>query len=147
MNKFYAILVMFAISGLLFANVPVETKAASNLDYMLTIAENAKKYCKSGIEARENVSQEILDLYLKSLSDVDKLESAIDANDVKNAREYFISSMQKMRQISLALNELEVEDVQHYLSVQRNPILDRYEINIQKLKSFFCFYILYTFFV
>ena len=38
MNKFYAILVMFAISGLLFANVPVETKAASNLDYMLTIA-------------------------------------------------------------------------------------------------------------
>ena len=135
MNKFYAILVVFAISGLLFANVPVETKAASNLDYMLTIAENAKKYCKSGIEARENVSQEILDLYLKSLSDVDKLESAIDANDVKNAREYFISSMQKMRQISLALNELEIEDVQHYLPVQRNPILDRYEINIQKLKS------------
>jgi len=135
MNKFYAILLMFAIGGLLFANIPVESKAASNLDYMLTIAENAKKYCKSGIEARENVSQEILDLYLQSLSDVDKLESAIDANDVKTAREYFISSMQKMRQISLALNELEVSDVQHYLPVQRNPILDRYEINIQKLKS------------
>ena len=38
------------------------------------------------------------------------------------------SPMQKMRQISLALNELEIEDVQHYLPVQRNPILDRYEI-------------------
>ena len=51
MNKIFAILAIFAVGGLLFANVPVETKAASNLDYMLTIAENAKKYCKSGIEA------------------------------------------------------------------------------------------------
>ena len=108
MNKFYIMLAMFAISGLLFANIPVESNAASNLGYMLTIAENAKKYCKSGIEARENVSQEILDLYLKSISDVDKLESAIDANDIKSAREYFISSMQKMRQISIALMNLKL---------------------------------------
>tara|TARA_B110000014_G_scaffold160519_1_gene113118 strand:- start:489 stop:1550 length:1062 start_codon:yes stop_codon:yes gene_type:complete len=135
MNKFYVMLVMFAISGLLFANIPAESNAASNLGYMLTIAENAKKYCKSGIEARENVSQEILDLYLKSISDVDKLQSAIDANDIKSAREYFISSMQKMRQISIALNELEVEETKHYLPIQRNPTLDRYEMNIQKLKS------------
>ena len=135
MNKFYIMLAMFAISGLLFANIPVESNAASNLGYMLTIAENAKKYCKSGIEARENVSQEILDLYLKSISDVDKLESAIDANDIKSAREYFVSSMQKMRQISLALNELEVEETKHYIPIQENSILDRYELNIQKLKS------------
>ena len=135
MNKFYTILVLFAISGLLFTNIPVESNAASNLGYMLTITENAQKYCKSGIEARENVSQEILDLYLKSISDVNKLESAIDANDIKSAREYFVLSMQKMRQISLALNELEVEETKHYLPIQKNPILDRYELNIQKLKS------------
>ena len=135
MNKFYIFLVLFAISGLLFTNIPVESNAAPNLGYMLTIAENAKKYCKSGIEARENVSQEILDLYLKSISDVNKLESAIDANDIKSAREYFVLSMQKMRQISLALNELEVEETKHFTPIQKNPILDRYELNIQKLKS------------
>ena len=42
MNKIYVIFVMFAISGLLFATVPIPSHAASNLDYMLTIAEKAK---------------------------------------------------------------------------------------------------------
>ena len=47
---------MFAISGLLFANIPVPGDAAVNLDYMLGIAENAKKWCKSEIEARDTTN-------------------------------------------------------------------------------------------
>ena len=134
MNKIYTVLVIFAIGGLLFANIPTPGNATSNLDYMLVIAENAKKYCKSEIEARENIDPEILELYLQSISEIDKLTSAINANDVKSAREHFVLSMQNMRQISLMINEIEIDEAQRFVA-ERNPVLDRYEINIQKLKS------------
>ena len=67
MNKIYTALMMFAISGLLFANIPVPGDAAVNLDYMLGIAENAKKWCKSEIEARESVDPKILEPFLKQV--------------------------------------------------------------------------------
>ena len=134
MNKIYIAFVMFAISGLLFANIPVPSHAAVNLDYMLSIAENAKKWCKSEIEARESVDPKILELYLQSISEVDKLALAIDASDVKSAREHFVLSMQKMRQISLMINQLEITEAEPKISV-RNTVLDRFEMNVQKLKS------------
>ena len=88
MNKIYVIFVMFAISGLLFANVPIPSHAAVNLDYMLTIAEKAKTWCKSEIEARESVDQKILDLYLQSISEVDKLfERSFCVINAKNERD------------------------------------------------------------
>ena len=135
MNKIYVIFVMFAISGLLFANVPIPSHAASNLDYMLTIAEKAKTWCKSEIEARESVDQKILDLYLQSISEVDKLGLAIDRNDVKSARDHFVSSMQKMKEISLMFNQLEISEADPKSVINRNPVLDKFEMNIQKLKS------------
>ena len=69
MNKIYLAVVIFAISGLLFANIPVPSNASANLDYMLVIAENAKKWCKSEIEARESVDPKILELFLQSISE------------------------------------------------------------------------------
>ena len=135
MNKIYVIFLMFAISGLLFANVPIPSHAAVNLDYMLTIAEKAKTWCKSEIEARESVDQKILDLYLQSISEVDKLGLAIDRNDVKSAREHFVSSMQKMKEISLMFNQLEISEADPKSVINRNPVLDKFEMNIQKLKS------------
>jgi len=135
MNKIYTAFMIFAVSGLLFASIPVPSNASANLDYMLTIAETAKKWCKSEIEARENIDPKILDLYLQSISTVDKLAFAIDANDVKSAREHFISSMQKMREISLMINQLEISEAEHKPIISRNPVLDRFENNIQKLKS------------
>ena len=135
MNKFYIIFVILTITSLLFANIPAPSNAASNLDYMLTIAENAKKYCKSEIEARETVEPKMKELYLQSISEVDKLASAIDANDVKSAREHFVSAMQKMRQISLMINELEIAEAENQPSIARSPVLDRFEMNIQKLKT------------
>ena len=131
MNRIYTIFVMFAISSLLVASVPLPSDAASNLNYMLTIAENAKKYCKSEIEARDTVEPKMKELYLQSISEVDKLASAIDANDVKSAREHFVSAMQKMRQISLMINELEIVEAENQPSIARNPVLE----NIQKLKT------------
>ena len=135
MNRIYATAAVFAITCLLAASVPTPSNALSNLDYMLTIAENAQKYCKSEIEARDTVEPEMKELYLQSISQIDKLESAIDANDVKSAREHFVSAMQKMRQITLMINQLEVAEAENALPITKNPVLDRFELNIQKLKS------------
>ena len=135
MNKIYSIFVIIAIGGLLFANVPVPTSAASNLEYMLSIAENGQKFCKSEIEARESVPPEILELYRQSLLNIENLSSAIDANDVKSAREHFVSSMQKIKEISLMISQLESAETESKLSYKSNLVLDRFEINIQKLKA------------
>ena len=135
MNKIYSIFVIVAIGGLLFANVPVATSAASNLEYMLSIAENGQKFCKSEIEARESVPPEILELYRQSLLNIENLSSAIDANDVKSAREHFVSSMQKIKEISLMISQLESAETESKLSYKSNLVLDRFEINIQKLKA------------
>ena len=135
MNKIYSIFVIVAIGGLLFANVPVPTSATSNLEYMLSIAENGQKFCKSEIEARESVPPEILELYRQSLLNIENLSSAIDANDVKSAREHFVSSMQKIKEISLMISQLESAETESKLSYKSNLVLDRFEINIQKLKA------------
>jgi len=135
MNKIYSIFVIVAIGGLLFANVPVPTSAASNLEYMLSISENGQKFCKSEIEARESVPPEILELYRQSLLNIENLSSAIDANDVKSAREHFVSSMQKIKEISLMISQLESAETESKLSYKSNLVLDRFEINIQKLKA------------
>ena len=135
MNRIYATAAIFAITCLLAASVPTPSNASSNLDYMLTIAENAQKYCKSEIEARDTVEPKMKELYLQSISEIDKLESAIDANDVKSARDHFVSAMQKMRQITLMVNQLEVVEAERALPITKNPVLDRFELNIEKLKS------------
>jgi len=135
MNRIYATAAIFVITCLLAASVPTPSNALTNLDYMLTIAENAQKYCKSEIEARDTVEPKMKELYLQSISQIDKLESAIDANDVDSAREHFVSAMQKMRQITLMINQLEVVEAEHSLPITKNPVLDRFELNIQKLKS------------
>ena len=68
MNRIYATAAIFAITCLLAASVPTSSNASSNLDYMLTIAENAQKYCKSEIEARDAVEPKMKELYLQSIS-------------------------------------------------------------------------------
>ena len=69
MNKLYLILVVFAFSGLLFANIPAPSYAASDLYYMLTIAENANRYCKSQIEIKTNLDTKICLLYTSDAAD------------------------------------------------------------------------------
>ena len=135
MNRTYTTITILAIASLLTATLPVQSNAAPNLDYMVTIAENAKKYCKSEIEAREAVEPEMKELYLQSISEINKLKLAIDASDTKSARDHFVSAMQKMRQITLMINELEIAEARDQTPITKNPILDRFEMNIQKLKS------------
>ena len=48
----------------------------------------------------------VLDIYDKSVYEIEQLEKAIENGDVKSARKLFVSSMDKIKQISLMLNQI-----------------------------------------
>ena len=135
MNKFFGILALFAISGLLLPTTVMTTDAASNQDYMLTIAENAKSYIKSKIDKMENSDSRILDLYGQSNAEINKLSVAINTGDVKSARDLFVSSMSKLKQVSVLLNQLEETKSQDATLPDQSQIIKRYEMNYQKLQQ------------
>jgi len=135
MNKFYGILTLFAMSGLLLPTAMMTTEAASDLNYMLTITENAKSYIKSKIDKMENSDSRILDLYGQSNEEIDKLSVAIKNGDVKSARDLFVSSMGKLKQVSHMLNQLEASKSQESSLPDQSQIIKRYEMNYQKLQQ------------
>ena len=119
MNKIYGIIVIFAFAGLLIPTTAIQTEAASDLDYMLIIAEKGKKYIKIKIDEMQNSNIEdwkdqkaVLEIYNKSAYEIDQLEDAIENGDVKSARKLFVSSMDKIKQISLLLNQIAINKAQ-----------------------------------
>ena len=135
MNKFYLLLTVFAFAGLMIPTTAIQTEAASDLDYMLTIAENAKSYIKSKIDKMDNSDSKILDLYGQSSSEINKLSGAIKNGDVKSARDLFVSSMSKLKQVSMMLNQLEENKSQDAVLPDQSQVIKRYEMNYQKLKQ------------
>ena len=142
MNKIYGIIAIFAFAGLLLPTSAISVEAASDLDYMLTIAEKGKKYIKLKIDEMQNSNiqdwknqQAVLDIYDKSAYEIDQLSEAIEKGDVKSARKLFISSMHKIKQISLMLNQIAVNKAQDDSLPDYSQILKRYEINIEKQKQ------------
>jgi len=135
MNKFFGILALFAISGLLLPTTVMTTEAASNQDYMLTIAENAKSYIKSKIDKMDNSDSRIIDLYGQSNAEINKLSVAINNGDVKSARDLFVSSMSKLKQVSVMLNQLEETKSQDTTLPDQSQVIKRYEMNYQKLQQ------------
>lgn len=123
------------MSGLLLPTAMMTTEAASDLNYMLTITENAKSYIKSKIDKMENSDSRILDLYGQSNEEIDKLSVAINTGDVKSARDLFVSSMGKLKQISHMLNQLEASKSQESALPDQSQIIKRYEMNYQKLQQ------------
>ena len=119
MNKIYGIITIFAFAGLMIPTSAMQVEAASDLDYMLIIAEKGKKYIKLKINEMQNSNiqdwknqQVVLDIYDKSGYEIEQLEKAIENGDVKSARKLFISSMGKIKQISLMLNQIAVNKAQ-----------------------------------
>jgi hypothetical protein len=142
MNKIYGIIAIFAFAGLLLPTSAIQVEAASDLDYMLTIAEKGKKYIKIKIDEMQNSNIQdwknqkiILEIYDKSAYEIEQLEEAIEKGDVKSARKLFISSMHKIKQISLMLNQIAVNKAQDDSLPDYSQILKRYEINIEKQKQ------------
>jgi len=143
MNKIYGLLAIFAFSGLLVPTSAIQVEASSDLDYMLTIAKNAKDYIKIKINEMDNSNIQdwkdrgaILEIYDKSVDEIDQLESAIENGDVKSCRELFVKSMGKLKQISLMLNQIAVNKTQNDISPDYSQTIKRYEMNIEKQKQF-----------
>jgi len=72
MNKIYGIIAIFAFAGLLLPTSAMQVEAESDLDYMLNIAEKAKRYIKHNIDEMENSNtqdwknrQAVLEIYKK----------------------------------------------------------------------------------
>ena len=142
MNKIYGMIAIFAFAGLLIPTSAMQIEAASDLDYMLTIAEKGKKYIKIKIDEMQNSNiqdwknqKAVLDIYDKSAYEIEQLEEAIENGDVKSARKLFVSSMGKIKQISLMLNQIVENKAQDDALPDYSQILKRFEINTQKLKQ------------
>jgi len=142
MNKIYGIIAIFAFAGLLLPTSVMQVEAASDLDYMLKIAEKAKSYIKQNINQMESSNtqdwknrQAVLEIYDKSANEIDQLSDAINDGDVKSARELFISSMGKIKQISQMLNQIAETKAQDASLPDHSQIIKRYEMNSQKLQQ------------
>ena len=142
MNKIYGIIAIFAFAGLLLPTSVMQVEAASDLDYMLKIAEKAKSYIKQNINEMESSNtqdwknrQAVLEIYDKSANEIDQLSDSIKDGDVKSARELFISSMSKIKQISQMLNQIAETKAQDALLPDHSQIIKRYEMNYQKLQQ------------
>ena len=142
MNKIYGIIAIFAFAGLLLPTSVMQVEAASDLDYMLKIAEKAKRYIKQNINEMESSNtqdwknrQAVLEIYDKSANEIDQLSDAIKDGDVKSARELFISSMSKIKQISQMLNQIAETKAQDASLPDHSQIIKRYEMNYQKLQQ------------
>ena len=142
MNKIYGILAIFAFAGLLLPTSAMQVDAESDLDYMLNIAEKAKRYIKHNIDEMENSNtqdwknrQVVLEIYNKSTYEIDQLSTAIENGDVKSAREHFISSMSKIKQISQMLNQIAENKAQDAALPDHSQIIKRYEMNYQRLQQ------------
>ena len=142
MNKIYGLIAIFAFAGLLLPTSAMQVEAASDLDYMLNIAEKAKRYIKHNIDEMENNNtqdwknrQAVLEIYNKSTYEIDQLSTAIKDGDVKSAREHFISSMSKIKQISQMLNQIAESKAQDAALPDHSQIIKRYEMNLQRLEQ------------
>jgi len=149
MNKIYGIIVIAAFAGLMIPTSAMQVDAASDLDYMLNIAQNAKHYIKQNIDELESSNIQdwkdrstILDIYDQSSYEIDKLSTAIKKGDVKSSRELFISSMGKLKQISLMLNQIAANqpisksEMENKKLPDYTQIIKRYEMNIKKQMQF-----------
>ncbi|MDA0756489.1 MAG: hypothetical protein O3C04_03975 [Crenarchaeota archaeon] len=142
MNKIYGMITIFAFAGLLLPTSAMQVEAASDLDYMLDIAEKAKRYIKQNIDEMENSNtqdwknrQAVLEIYKKSDYEIDQLSTAIKDGDVKSARELFLSSMSKIKQISQMLNQIAESKAQDAALPDHSQIIKRYEMNYQRLQQ------------
>ena len=142
MNKIYGIIVIFAFAGLFIPTSVMQVDAATDLDYMLTIAEKAKQYIKTKINEMQNSNiqdwknqQTVLDIYNQSTYEIEQLEQAIENGDVKSARNLFVSSMNKIKQISLMLNQISENKKADASLPDHSQIIKRYEMNQQKLQQ------------
>jgi hypothetical protein len=135
MNKVllpFLILLVFSMG--IVSNVE-QSSGAQNLDNLIIIAKNAQIHVKSDLDKIENTSPKILALYGDTTSEFEKLASSVEQNDVSSAREYFISVMTKLKQISYYLAKQESQKLQEQELPDQIYVIQKFETNISKIRT------------
>ena len=134
MNKLLVFFSLFLIASMGFVTTPNIVHADSQLDILVKITQNAKEHIKNDIDKMSDVSQKVFDFYDEGTRKTALLIQAAEKEDVKSARQYFISAMIAFKQASLAISENESQETPQTIISDHSQTIKKYESNIKKLK-------------
>jgi len=112
-----------------------QSSGAQNLESLIMIAKNAKTHVKSDLDKIENISPQILALYGDTTSEFEKLSSSVEQNNVSSARDYFISVMTKLKQISYYIAKQQSQELLEQELPDQIYLIQKFETNIAKIKT------------
>ena len=130
MNKIFVFFSLFLVASMGFVAAPNTVHADSQLDILVKITQNTKEHIKNDID-KLGSTQKIIDLYNDGTAKTALLLQAVENDNVALARQHFISAMVAFKQASLAISENEPQ----VTILDHDPLIKKYETNIQKLKA------------
>ena len=130
MNKILIFFSLFLVASICFVTIPNTVHADSQLDVLIQITQNTQAHIKKDIDKMSNVSQKIHDFYDSGAKQTSLLAQAVENEDDVSAKRHFISAMIAFKQASLEISENQPQ----VTILDHNPLIKKYEVNIQKLK-------------
>ena len=130
MNKILIFFSLFLVASICFVTIPNTVHADSQLDVLMQITQNTQAHIKKDIDKMSNVSQKIHDFYDSGAKQTSLLAQAVENEDDVSAKRHFISAMIAFKQASLEISENQPQAT----ILDHNPLIKKYEVNIQKLK-------------
>ena len=130
MNKTLIFFSLFLVASICFVTIPNTAHADSQLDVLIQITQNTQAHIKKDIDKMSNVSQKIHDFYDSGAKQTSLLAQAVENEDDVSAKRHFISAMIAFKQASLEISENQPQ----VTILDHNPLIKKYEVNIQKLK-------------
>ena len=131
MNKTLIFLSLFLVASICFVTIPNTVYGDSQVDILIKITQNTKEHIKKDIDKINNVSQEVYDFYDNGARQTSLLIQAVENGDNVSAKRHFIDAMIAFKNASLAISESQPQVV----ILDYNPLIKKYENNIEKLKS------------
>ena len=131
MNKIFVFFSLFLVASMGFVAAPNTVHADSQLDILVKITQNTKEHIKNDIDKLGSTPQKIIDLYNDGTTKTALLLQAVENDNVALARQHFISAMVAFKQASLAISENQPQ----VTILDHDPLIKKYETNIQKLKA------------
>ena len=130
MNKSLIFLSLLLVASVCFVTIPNTAYADSQLDILIKITQNTQEHIKKDIDKMSNISQKIHDFYDSGTNQTSLLIQAVENEDAVSAKRHFIDAMIAFKQASLAISENQPQ----VTILDHNPIIKKYEANIEKLK-------------
>ena len=134
MNKPLVFFLLFLVASMGFVTIPNTVHADSQLDILIKITQNTKEHIKNDIDKLSNISQEVYDFYDEGAKETVLLTQAAENEDVKSAKQHFISAMIAFKHASLAISENESQKTSQTIISDQSQTIKKYEDNIKKLQ-------------